>query len=215
MPNTQLVQIMIVEDHPAVIHGLCGFLDTVSKFKVVGMAKSIEEARCFMQNNIVDLVIMDIRLEAGNGIDLTEEFSNLYPDLAILIYSGQSDVELVRRARNAGARGYLLKGADIQVIHQAIEIIMAGGIYLDPDLPEKPKPILPGEKLTPSEEIVMRLFAQWMTNQEICLQLKIKLSTAKTHRNNIMWKLGINNTPELYREAIRRYGNPDVEGTRS
>lgn len=203
---------MIIEDHPAVIHGLCVFLDTVSKFEVVGVAKNIEEARRFMQNNIVDLVIMDIRLGAGNGIDLTEELSTLYPDLAVLIYSGQSDVELVRRARNAGARGYLLKGADIQVINQAIEIIMAGGIYLDPDLPEKPKPILPGEKLTPSEEVVMRLFAQWMTNQEICQQLKIKLSTVKTHRNNIMWKLGINNTPELYREAIRRYGNPDVGG---
>ena len=215
MPNTQLVQVMIVEDHPAVIHGLCGYLDTVSKFEVVGVAKNVEEARRLLQNNIVDLVIMDIRLETGNGIDLTEEFSNLYPDLAILIYSGQSDVELVRRARNAGARGYLLKGADIQVINQAIEIIMAGGIYIDPDLPEKPKQILPGETLTPSEEIVMRLFAQWMTNQEVCQQLKIKLSTVKTHRNNIMWKLGISNTPELYREAIRRYGNPDVEGTRS
>lgn len=200
---------MIVDDHPAIIQALSDFLNMVPAFEVVAVAKTSKEARLLAQSSAIDLVIMDIRLPDGNGINLTAEFGACYPDLAILAYSGETNVEIVRQARDAGARGYLLKGAELARIKQAIDIVMAGGIYLDRDLPEKPKPSLQGEKLTRSEEAVMRLFAQWMTNKEISQQRGIKLSTVKTHRNNIMWKLGLNNTPQLYREAIRRYGNPD------
>ena len=209
MLNTQLVKIMIVDDHPPIIHSLCDFLQTVPNFEAVASAKTAEEARVLMKNSDIDLVIMDVRLKSGNGIDLTIEFNDCYPDLAILIYSGESNVELVRRAKDAGARGYLLKGADLHVIKQAIDIAMSGGFYMDPDLPERPKPRLRGETLTPREEEVMRLFGQWMTTEGISEKLKLKLSTVKTHRNNIMWKLGLNNTPELYKAAVERYGNLD------
>lgn len=211
--ETKPTRIIIIDDHPPIIQSLCAFLETVPAFKVVDTARNMEEARLIMQKNEADVVIMDIRLpRTGHvivhdaGIDLAAEFNNLYPDLAILMYSGETNVELVRRAKDAGARGYLLKGADVPVIKQAIEIIMAGGLYIDPDLPEKPKPSLRGETLTPKEVQVMRLLANWMTREQIGQELGIVPATVNCHCNNIMWKLDLNSTPELYKEAVRRYG---------
>lgn len=218
MANTQLVKIMIVDDHPAIVEGLCGFLQTISKFKVIAIAKHAEAARHGMQNNEVDLVIMDIclpEIEGSStriiGIELTAELRNLYQDLPILIYSSTGNAELASRAKDAGARGYLLKGADLSVIKQAIEIIMGGWTYLDPALGPIPKPrwALGPPELTKREDEVMRLFAHWLTTKEVSRKLGISVSAVKSHRNNIISKLDINNAPGLYREAIRRYGNPD------
>ena len=215
MTRTSLIKILIVDDHPPILRGLCEFLKTVPTIQMVATAKNAEEARSYMSPEI-DLVIMDIRLGPGlNGIDLTAEFNAQFEDLAILIYSADSNVDLVRRARGAGARGYLLKGTEIEKIKTAIEIVMAGGSYLDPALPEIPKPKPHGETLTKREDEVMRLYAKWMTTEQISKELELKLSGAKAHRNNIMWKLGLYNTTELLREAIRRYGNPDDQEPRS
>ncbi|SEN23369.1 two component transcriptional regulator, LuxR family [Nitrosospira multiformis] len=220
MTNTQSIKIVIVEDHPPIVHALRDYLNTVPQFKVVGTAKNIEEARVVMGSNEVDLVIMDIRLpdEKGvktndGGIALTAEFSDLYPDLAILVYTADENIEVVRLSKEAGARGYVLKTSDIPVIKEAIDIVMAGGIYMDQDLPEVPKRPS-GVALTPKEEQVLRLFGKWMTREQIAQELGIKLATVNCHCNNIGWKLELNGNTEFLREAIRRYGNPDVDGVR-
>jgi DNA-binding NarL/FixJ family response regulator len=221
MTNTQPIKIAIVEDHPPIIQALCDYLNTVPEFKVVGAARNIEEARVVMGSNEVDLVIMDIRLphEKGmkthdGGIALTVEFSDLYPDMAILVYTADDDVEVVRLAKEAGARGYLLKTSDVQFIKEAIEIVMAGGIYMDRDLPEVPKPRPCDETLTPKEEEVLRLLGKWMTREQIAVELKIKLTTVNCHCNKVSEKLDLKGNTALLREAIRRYGNPDVNGMR-
>jgi DNA-binding NarL/FixJ family response regulator len=123
-------------------------------------------------------------------------------------------VEVVRLAKEAGARGYVLKTSDDPVIKEAIEIVMAGGIYMDRDLPEVPKPRPGEETLTPKEEKVFRLLGRWMTREQIAEELKIKLATVNCHCNHISEKLDLKGNTALLREAIRRYGNPDVDGVR-
>lgn len=105
----------------------------------------------------------------------------------------------------------MLKGTELEKLMLAIEVILAGGFYLDRNLPPiKPiNSVPPDPKLTLSEEKVLRRFAQWMTTREVSENLGLRLPGVRAHRNNIMWKLGLYNTPQLYREAIRRYGNPD------
>jgi DNA-binding NarL/FixJ family response regulator len=144
------------------------------------------------------------------GIDLTAELSDRYPDLTTLVYSGETNVEFVRRSLSAGASAYLVKGSGVAVIKQAIEVVMAGGIYLDPALPEKPRKEPIGYTLTPKEEQVMRLFSKWMTRKEIAHALKITRVGVNAHCINIAYKLDLKNPVAFYREAIRRYGNPDV-----
>lgn len=209
MPNKETANIMIVDDHPLLVQGLSDGLAAIPDFNVVATANSLAEARDFAKSNVLHLIIIDLFLPDGNGINLAAEFGTSYPDVPILIYTSNNDPTAVAEARIAGARGYLLKGAALQTVILAIEVILAGGIYLDRGLPKSKKIELPAPKLTPAEEKVMRRYARWMTDKEISKDLNIKLVTVKSHRNNIMWKLGFYNTPQIYREAIKRYGNPD------
>jgi DNA-binding NarL/FixJ family response regulator len=199
---------MIVDDHPLLVKGLSDALQAEPGLNVVAAAGTLAEARDLAQCNALHLVIIDVSLPDGNGINLAMEFGTLYPDLPLLIYTSDNDPGHVTEARNAGVRGYLLKGAELEKLILAIEVVLAGGFYLDRNLPKK-KDSLPAPELTPTEDKVMRRFARWMTNKEISEELKIKLVTVRSHRNNIMWKLGLYNTPQLYREAIKRHGNPD------
>jgi len=228
MTDSQPYRVVLIDDHPAIIEALRAFLETVLEFKVVGTAKNIQEAKSVIRNsespllneiyrvNEIDLVIVDIRLPDADGkmihdggINLTTEFSERYPDMAILIYSADAKLEPVRRALAAGASGYLLKGTDIPVIKQAIAVVMAGGTYLDPGLPGRLKRPLKGETLTRKEEEIMHLFSQWKTRKEIAHILQMATVTVNAHCINISSKLGLRSPIEFYREAIRRYGNPD------
>ncbi|SDA19607.1 two component transcriptional regulator, LuxR family [Nitrosospira sp. Nsp18] len=210
MADTKPVRVLIVDNHPAIVGALRDYLSMMQGFEVVAVAQTVEEARLTAKSSKPDLAIMDIYIEDGkeNGIDLTEEFSRCYSDLVILIYSASKKMEHLWEAMDAGAGGYLLKGTDLSVMEQAVGTVMAGRNFIDPNLPEGVEPP-PYMRLTESEKSVLRLFAQWMTNEEISQKLGIALATVKTHRHNIYWKLGINNVAQLYREAIKRYGNPD------
>ena len=199
---------MIVDDHPGLVEGLRNALQAEPTFNVVATATTLAEARSLAQCNTLHLIIIDLFLPDGNGINLAIEFSSHYSDLPLLIYTSDNDPRHVTEARNAGVRGYLLKGTELEKIILAIEVILAGGIYIDRNL-SKTKPVPPVPKLTPSEEKVLRRFARWMTTKEVSEDLGLKLAGVRAHRNNIMWKLGLYNTPQLYREAIKRYGNPD------
>jgi DNA-binding NarL/FixJ family response regulator len=210
MPDTHPVRVLIVDNHPAIVEALRDYLSMLQGCEVVAVAQTVEEARLTVKSSKPNLAIIDIHIEDGkeNGIDLTEEFSRCYLDLSILIYSASKRMEHLWEAIDAGAGGYLLKGTDLSVIEQAIGIVMAGKTFIDPNLPKGLKPP-PNTRLTEGEKSVLRLFAQWMTNDEISQELKIAPATVRTYRNNIYWKLGINNVAQLYREAIKRYGNPD------
>lgn len=201
---------MIVDDHPLVVEGMRNALQAEPTFNVVASATTLAKARDLAQCNTLHLVILDLSLTNGEkGLNLAREFGIRYPDLPILIYTCDNDRRHVTDARNVGVRGYLLKGTNLDKIILAIEVILAGGIYLDRNLPPSPPSPIPPPKLTPSEEKVLRRFARWMTTKEVSEDLGLRLPGVRAHRNNIMWKLGLYNTPQLYREAIKRYGNPD------
>lgn len=206
--SAEPVNIMVLDDHPAIIQALTNVIKNVPGWNVVAAASTLDEARDLAKSNVLHLVIIDLILKDGNGINLAMELGTSHPDVPVLIFTAIDDPRVVTEARNAGVRGYLVKGADLQRLVLAIEVVLAGGIYLDRDLP-KSKRIEPAPKLTPTEEKVMRRYARWMTNKEISKDLNIKLVTVGCHRTNIMWKLGLYNTPQIYREAIKRYGNPD------
>ncbi|SDI11659.1 response regulator transcription factor [Nitrosomonas sp. Nm132] len=195
------INIMIVEDHDLMSFGIREFLETIPIVQVVATARNADEARIFREKQQIDLVIMDIRINSDlNGISLTSEFIKESPDLAILIYSMDCNVELVRQAVNAGARGYVPKGAGLENFKKAIEIIVAGGSYL-PRLKTNPNP----NPLTLREEEILKLIATRKKDNEICEMLEIVPSTMKSHRSHIMEKLYLENAVEVYQYAIEHY----------
>lgn len=207
MMSTVCANTMIVEDHDLMAFGICEFLETIPKVQIVAKARNAEEAQVAMRSKEIDLAIMDIRLRTSlDGISLSSELMKEYPDLAILIYSSDNNAELVRRAKNAGVRGYVPKGAGIEKFKKAIEIIIEGGLYFDPSLQEPQRDI---EPLTPREKEVLKLIAEDKDNDEIGQLLGIKSVGVRTHRANIMAKRDINNAVELYRYAIKIY--PDLD----
>ncbi|MDE2389273.1 MAG: response regulator transcription factor [Betaproteobacteria bacterium] len=203
--STVRASTMIVEDHDLMAFGICEFLETIPIVQVVAKARNADEAQIEARSKKIDLVIMDIRLGAGlNGISLASEFMQEYPDLAILIYSSDSNAELVRRAIDAGVRGYVPKGAGIEKFKKAIEIIMAGGSYIDQSLSKPQREI---EPLTPREKEVLKLIAEDKDNDEIAQLLEIKPVGVRAHRSNIMEKRNIKNAVELYRYAKKIFPN--------
>lgn len=207
MMSTVRANTMIVEDHDLMAFGICEFLETIPIVQVVAKARNADEAKNEVNSKEIDLVIMDIRLGTGlNGISLSSELMEEHPDLAILIYSSDSNAELIKRAINAGVRGYVPKGAGIEKFKKAIEIIIAGGSYIDPSIPKPQREI---ELLTPREEEVLKLIAEDKDNDEIGQLLGIKPVGVRAHRANIMAKRDINNAVELYRYAKKIFPNLD------
>lgn len=205
--HPQQIQTLIVDDHPCTSRGLTVlFSEFVPAIQVVATAKNADDARRVLKNQQVDLVIMDIRLGSRpNGLDLTAEIQSAFPNLLVLICSLDKNPYLVKRAIEAGARGYVLKDASGEQYKNAIDTITAGGTYLGPPLP--PRDI---EKLTGREEEAMKYLAKDWSDEDIAKKLAIEETTVRTHCTNIMSKLGLRNRKELVAEAKRRYP-PDLD----
>jgi DNA-binding NarL/FixJ family response regulator len=123
------VRIMLVDDHPLVRDGLRARLEAVPHFRVVAEAGSGAEALAMVDGAQVDLVLMDITMRDGSGIDATAQLGRSHPEVAVLILSMHDKLEYVSQAMQAGARGYVLKDAPGKDIVLAIDTVMAGGIY--------------------------------------------------------------------------------------
>ncbi len=200
MPPTSHIKTLIVEDHEMMLHGLTTYLtEFIPLVEVVATATSADEALQVVTTHSLDLIIMDIYLKSKpNGLDLTEELNKQFPEIAILIHSTDTNIELVRRAQQAGARGYINKGAGKEIFKKAIDVVTKGGTYL-------PKLDQEVEELTKSEKKVMKLLAQDKKDADVATELAIKPATVRTHCCNIMSKLDLHSRLELRREARRRY----------
>jgi DNA-binding NarL/FixJ family response regulator len=205
-------KIMIIDDHDCIIDALSSRLGTMEEYKVVATAQYAEEARQHICGEI-DLVIMDIRLplrrgmkiQHDGGIDLAVEFHKKYPKLEILIFSGEDNIELVQRARAAGAEGYLLKSNGSSRLKEAISSLRDGRRYTDPDLPRIPRRS-PIEELTECQKNILRHLAQHKSRKQIARDLNVEHVTVNCHCKNIKARLNINSAQELLKIAIEYYG---------
>jgi DNA-binding NarL/FixJ family response regulator len=202
--NEKPVRIMLVDDHPLVRDGLRARLEAVPHFRVVAEAGSGPEALHLLGGVQVDLVLMDITMRDGGGIDATQALSRSHPGTAVLILSMHDKLEYVSQAMQAGARGYVLKDAPGKDIVMAIDTVMAGGIYYSaPVARQLARPALPDNQLTSREQEVLRHIANGESNKQIARSLDLSVRTVETHRLNIKRKLGIEGQAELIKFAVQ------------
>ncbi|WP_296943840.1 response regulator transcription factor [uncultured Massilia sp.] len=200
------VRIMLVDDHPLVRDGLRARLEAVPHFDVVAEADSGADALVLAGSTPVDLVLMDITMRDGSGIDATACLSERHPDIAILILSMHDKLEYVTQAMQAGARGYVLKDAPGKDIVLAIDTVMAGGIYYSAALARqlaRPAAAAQDNQLTSREQEVLRHIANGESNKQIARALDLSVRTVETHRLNIKRKLGIEGQAELIKYAVQ------------
>lgn len=206
-PNDKPVHIMLVDDHPLVRDGLRARLEAVPHFRVVAEAGSGAEALAKAGAAQVDLVLMDITMRDGSGIEATAQLSRSHPGIAVLILSMHDKLEYVSQAMQAGARGYVLKDSPGKEIVLAIDAVMAGGVYYSaPVARQLARPAMPDNQLTSREQEVLRHIANGESNKQIARQLDLSVRTVETHRLNIKRKLGIEGQAELIRFAVQHAG---------
>jgi DNA-binding NarL/FixJ family response regulator len=202
--NAMTIKILLVDDHPLVRDGLRARLEAVPQFEVVAEAGGAQEALQQARHANVDLVLMDINMRGGNGIEATAQFSEHFPDIAVLILSMHDKLEYVSQAIQAGARGYVLKDAPGKDIVVAIETVMSGGIYYSAALARQlAKPQNVDAQLTSREHEVLLHIANGQSNKQIARDLDLSVRTVETHRLNIKRKLGIEGQAELIRYAVQ------------
>jgi DNA-binding NarL/FixJ family response regulator len=199
-----IINIMLIDDHPLVRDGLRARLEAVPHFRVVAEADGAEEGLREAGQYIIHLVLMDINMRGVSGIEATARFRERFPNVAVLILSMHDKLEYVSQAMEAGARGYVLKDAPGKDIVLAIETVMAGGIYYSAALARQlARPLVQDNQLTVREQEVLQQLANGQSNKQIARALDLSVRTVETHRLNIKRKLGIEGQAELIKFAVQ------------
>ena len=191
-----MTRVVIVDDHPVVREGLVAALDGKNGIEVAAAFGSAEEA--LRSRASADVIILDLELPGLGGLDAIERFSA--PVLILTAYDAEEDVD---RALEAGAKGYLLKGAPLAEIERAIAAIVRGDVVLDPRITSRA--LRRRDRLTKREREVLRLLAAGDSNKEIAKKLGISERTAKFHVTSIFTKLGAENRARAVAIAAERH----------
>lgn len=207
------MRVVIAEDMPIVRAGLRLLLESADDMEVVGEASTGSEVLDLIPRVRPDVVLMDITMPEMDGLEATKRIRERHGDLPILVLTMHEDRHLFFRLLEAGANGYLVKGAAPGDLVQAVRAVSSGGAYLYPSLaqclveeyraPVHPK-VQRTNPLTDREMEVLRLTAQGMTAKQIGKSLFISKNTVARHRANIMAKLELSNRAELIRYAVER-----------
>ena len=198
------IRVVIADDHPVVRGGLSALLASVPSITVAGMAASGREAVHAAVTLRPDVLVMDIQMPELSGVAATREITRAAPEVAVLMLTMFDDDDSVLAAMRAGARGYILKGAQQDEIVRAIEAVAAGEAIFGPGIARQvlamasapPAPGVPFHGLTSRECEVLSLIAAGVRNAEIARQMSIAPKTVANHISAIFTKLQVNGRSE-------------------
>ena len=198
--NTDPIRVLIVDDHALFRAGLRALLSSVPNMSIAGEADNGEAAIRSAAKLQPDVILMDIQMPGVNGIEATRRIYQSSPHIGVIVLTMFEDDDSVFAAMRAGARGYLLKGADQTEILRAIHSVESGGALFGPGIARRlinffaqlnSKPSHPFPELTEREREVLDLLARGKNNTEIADVLVISQKTVRNHVSNIFNKLQV------------------------
>jgi PAS domain S-box-containing protein len=206
---TRRAQVLVVDDHEMVRQGLRQLLAQSHDFVCVAEAADGHAALRQAEQHEPKLIIMDVKLPSGNGLETTRQLMKRTPRPRVIIYTYHDDETYLEQALLAGAQGYVLKSDPNQLILTALRAVNAGDLFISPTLADKweqlqTRPIIsnPLDTLSSRERQVLQLVASGQPNQRIATRLGISVRTVEVHRRNIMDKIGVKNTAQLIKFAV-------------
>lgn len=195
------ISVVVVDDHPVFRIGMAALLDSLPGIRVTGQAASAAEAAPLLGSGIAaDVVLMDLDLGDGSGIDLTRELLREHPDLRVLVVTMHEDDDAVVAAVRAGARGYLVKSAPPDAVERAVRAVAAGEMILSPAVAQRAMAYvlggrtsarLPFPQLTDREREVLDLVAAGLDNETIARRLGLSPKTVRNHLANVLARLSL------------------------
>jgi two-component system, NarL family, response regulator DevR len=213
------VKLLLVDDHRVVRLGLRTLFETAPQFNVVAEAGTVAEAVTAARRSQPDVVVMDVRLPDGSGVEACREIRSERPRTRVLMLTSYSDEDAVVASIMAGAAGYLLKQTDPERLVEAAEIVAEGGSLLDPAVTQTvlqwmrrlgaQAPTDPLIGLSDQERKILPLLAEGKTNREIAAQLYLSEHTVKTYVSNILQKLHLSRRAEAAAFIARRHAYAD------
>jgi two-component system response regulator NreC len=202
-----MITVVLADDHAVVRGALRALLDGQDDIEVVGEAGDIESARSAVREAEPDVLILDVNMPDGLGVDAVAGLREEVPETAIVLLTMERDMTLARRALEAGARGFLFKDAAHLELIEAVRNAAEGRDFLPASVAAGLKSADEGERrlLSPRETEVVRLMALGHTNREIAETLSLSVRTVETHRAHVQQKLGLSSRPELTRYALENH----------
>ena len=210
-PRTATLRVMLVDDHPIVRRGLRELLAAAFTGSVIHEVGSGRDALELIGTHAWDIVVLDLSLPDGSGLDVLKRVRHVQPRLPVLVLSMHAADQFARRAIAAGASGYLTKDtADTELV-TAVSRLLRGGKFFGPEILERvamgvhpDRDENPHERLSDREYQVLRMIGSGKTVSEIALTLSLSVKTVSTYRARVLEKMDMRTNAELTHYAVRR-----------
>ncbi|MCB0444644.1 MAG: response regulator transcription factor [Gelidibacter sp.] len=208
-----MTTLAITDDHAMVVEGLKTMLNQVEDIQIIDAFYTVNDTLLGLKNKTPDVLLLDINLPDGNGIDLCKTLKETYKDLKIIALSNFEDIAFIKQIIKNGANGYLLKNTTKSELVEAIQTVKNDALFLPETLkrmllndalgkPNNSSYFVPN--LTRREKEVLSLIVKEYTSEEIANELFITIKTVEAHRSNLIQKLSVKNVAGLVRVALEK-----------
>lgn len=218
MKNVADLRVLLVDDHEVVRAGLKSLLDAQPDLTVVGEAGTVEDGVRRVGYDEPDVVVLDVRLPDGSGVEACREIRSRFPDVKVLMLTSFADEEALLAAILAGASGYVLKRVKSDELVSDIRRVGAGESLLDAEMTDKlferlrngPKedPLL--SQLTGQERVIVQHIAEGLTNRQIADEMFLAEKTVKNYVSNVLTKMGMSRRSEAAAYVARLEAGSDA-----
>lgn len=203
-----MIKVLVADNHPIVRAGLNSVIKSSKTADVVGNVSTTTELFNFLSKEKVDIILLEMDIPEINGITALRKLKKDFPDVKVLIFSGQPEDVYALSTLRAGASGYLSKNADVLLISEAISKIVEGGMFITNELAQRlafdestKKPRRFFRKLSTREIEVLKLLAAGKRNKHVAEELGLNEKTVSTYKARLMKKLNVDNFVDMLQQA--------------
>ncbi len=203
-----MIKVLIADNHPIVRMGVRNVLESASGFQVLDDVSTTSELFEKLENVSPDVVMLEMDIPEINGIATLRKVKKEYPNVKVLMYSGQSEDVYALSTIRAGAFGYLSKASDIDYIISAVRKVAEGNMFITNELAQRlafdegtQKPRRFFRKLSTREVEVLKLLASGKRNKDVAIGLNLNEKTVSTYKARLMKKLNVDNMVDLLQQA--------------
>ncbi|WP_299434558.1 response regulator transcription factor [uncultured Maribacter sp.] len=203
-----MIKVLIADNHPIIRMGVKNVLDSTSEFEVIADASTTAELFQKLEEVTPDVIMLEMDIPEINGIATLRKIKKEYPEVKVLMYSGQSEDVYALSSIRAGAFGYLSKSSDVDYIVTAVRKVSEGSMFITNELAQRlafdegtQKPRRFFRKLSTREIEVLKLLASGKRNKDVAIGLNLNEKTVSTYKARLMKKLNVDNMVDLLQQA--------------